>query len=128
MTDSIAVSGPQLMVGLVLAIVVLIFLVLRTRIHALLALVTAASIAGLVGGMAPDALVKTITSGFGSTLSTIGLVIGFGVMMGRLLEVSGAGERMATRLSAWSCRRFTSLVLAGLANSSPGDTVAFDVE
>ncbi|WP_417707446.1 GntP family permease [Pseudomonas sp.] len=101
MTDTIAVSGPQLMVGLVLAIVVLIILVLRTRIHALLALVIAASIAGLVGGMAPDALVKTITSGFGSTLSTIGLVIGFGVMMGRLLEVSGAGERMAYSIIAW---------------------------
>ena len=38
------------------------------------------------------------------------------------------GVRMAARLSAWFGRRFTSLVLAGLANSSPGDTVAFDEE
>ena len=35
---------------------------------------------------------------------------------------------MVTRLSAWSGARFTSLVLAGLANSSAGDTVAFDEE
>lgn len=89
------------MVGLVLAIFVLIVLVLRTRIHALLALVCAASIAGLVGGMAPDVLVKSITTGFGATLSTIGLVIGFGVMMGRLLEVSGAAERMAYSFIRW---------------------------
>lgn len=89
------------MVGLVLAIFILIVLVLRTRIHALLALVCAASIAGLVGGMAPDVLVKSITTGFGTTLSTIGLVIGFGVMMGRLLEVSGAAERMAYSFIRW---------------------------
>ena len=101
MTDPAVVAGPQLMVGLVLAIFILIVLVLRTRIHALLALVCAASIAGLVGGMAPDALVKSITTGFGTTLSTIGLVIGFGVMMGRLLEVSGAAERMAYSFIRW---------------------------
>lgn len=101
MTDPTAVAGPQLMVGLVLAIFVLIVLVLRTRIHALLALVCAASISGLVGGMAPDVLVKSITTGFGTTLSTIGLVIGFGVMMGRLLEVSGAAERMAYSFIRW---------------------------
>jgi GntP family gluconate:H+ symporter len=101
MTDPTAGAGPQLMVGLVLAIFTLIVLVLRTRIHALLALVCAASIAGLVGGMAPDALVKSITTGFGTTLSTIGLVIGFGVMMGRLLEVSGAAERMAYSFIGW---------------------------
>jgi len=96
-----SIAGPQLMVGLVMAIVVLIVLVLKTRIHALLALIIAASIAGLVGGMAPDALVKSITTGFGATLSTIGLVIGFGVMMGRLLEVSGAAERMAYSFVRW---------------------------
>ncbi|MHC5350690.1 GntP family permease [Metapseudomonas furukawaii] len=101
MSESIVVAGSQLMVGLVLAILILVVLVLKTRVHALLALVIAASIAGLVGGMAPDQLVKSITSGFGNTLSTIGLVIGFGVMMGRLLEVSGAAERMAYSFIAW---------------------------
>ncbi|MBT2297546.1 GntP family permease [Pseudomonas fluorescens] len=99
--DATSIAGPQLMVSLVLAIVILIVLVLKTRIHALLALIIAASIAGLGGGMAPDALVKSITTGFGATLSTIGLVIGFGVMMGRLLEVSGAAERMAYTFVRW---------------------------
>lgn len=97
-------AGPselQLIGGLVLAVALLLLLVLRTKIHAVLALVAAAAVAGLVGGMAPDQVVASITSGFGSTLSTIGLVIGFGVMMGRLLEVSGAAERMAYGLIRW---------------------------
>jgi len=121
MSDPTTVAGPQLMFGLVLAIFVLIVLVLRTRIHALLALIAAASIAGLVGGMAPDVLVKSITTGFGSTLSTIGLVIGFGVMMGRLLEISGAAERMAYSFIRWlgTKREEWAVALTGYVVSVP---------
>ncbi|MBO1073677.1 GntP family permease [Roseomonas marmotae] len=93
--------GPQAIVGLVFGIILLIFLVLRTKVHAIVALVIAASIAGLSAGMAPDAVVKSITTGFGATLSTIGLVIGFGVMMGRILEISGAAEKLAITLVRW---------------------------
>lgn len=93
--------GPAAIVGLVFGILVLIFLVLRTKVHAIVALVIAASIAGLSAGMAPDGVVKSITTGFGATLSTIGLVIGFGVMMGRILEISGAAEKLAITLVRW---------------------------
>ena len=96
MTDPVsAAAGPQVLVGLVVAVFVMIWLVLRTRVHALIALLAAASIAGLIGGMPANRVIDTITTGFGNTLSTIGLVIGLGVMMGRILEVSGAGQRMA---------------------------------
>lgn len=94
MTDA-AVAGPQVIIGLGIAIFVMIYLVLKTRVHALLALIIAASLAGLIGGMPPNEVISAITTGFGKTLSTIGLVIGFGVMMGRVLEVTGAGQRMA---------------------------------
>ncbi|GIN13711.1 gluconate permease [Shouchella clausii] len=89
------VSETQMIVGLVLAIAVLIFLVVKTKVHVFLALIIAASITGLVGGMAPPEVVNAITEGFGSTLGSIAIVIGFGVMMGRILEVSGAAERLA---------------------------------
>ncbi len=101
MNAAASAVGPGAIVGLVAGIALLIFLVLRTKVHAIVALVIAASIAGLSAGMAPDAVVKSITTGFGSTLSTIGLVIGFGVMMGRILEVSGAAEKLAISLVRW---------------------------
>ena len=85
----------QVIIGLGIAIFVMIFLVLKTRVHALLALIIAASLAGLIGGMPANEVIGAITTGFGATLATIGLVIGFGVMMGRILEVSGAGQRLA---------------------------------
>ena len=107
------VVGPTAIIGLVIAIALLIFLVLRTKVHALIALVVAASIAALSAGMAPDAAIKSITTGFGSTLSTIGLVVGFGVMMGAILEVSGAAERLALSMIRWLGKRKEEWALAG---------------
>ena len=91
-------NGTLMVTGLILAVAVLIFLVLRTKIHAFLALIIAASIAGLVGGMNPADVATAISTGFGSTLASIGIVIGLGVMIGRILEVSGAAETLAYSL------------------------------
>lgn len=92
------VSGVQMIIGLIIGIALLIFFVLKTKIHAFLALLIAASITGIIGGMRPTDVVSTITSGFGSTLASIGIIIGLGVMMGRILEVSGAAEKLAYTL------------------------------
>lgn len=121
MTEAATAIGPTAIVGLVVAILVLVFLVLRTKVHALIALITAASIAGLSAGMAPADAIKSITTGFGSTLATIGLVVGFGVMMGRLLEVSGAAEKLAITLVRWlgTKREEWALAVAGYIISIP---------
>lgn len=92
------VSTFQMILGLIIGIAFLIFLVLKTKIHAFIALIIAASITGIVGGMAPDQVVSTITAGFGSTLGSIGIIIGFGIMMGKIMEVSGAAEKLAYTL------------------------------
>lgn len=88
-------NGTQMIVGLVIGIVILLLLILKTKFHPFLALIVSASAIGLIGGMAPADVVNAITSGFGGTLGSIGIIIGFGVMMGRIFEVSGAAERMA---------------------------------
>lgn len=88
----------QMLIGLAIGITVLILLVLKTKIHAFLALIIAASITGLIGGMEPLNVVNSITSGFGNTLASIGIVVGLGVMMGRILEVTGAAEKLAYSL------------------------------
>lgn len=113
MNDAVNTVGPSAIVGLGVAIAVLVVLVLRTKVHALLALIVAASIAGLSAGMAPADAIASITSGFGSTLATIGLVVGFGVMMGRLLEVSGAAEKLAISFLRWLGSKKEEWALAG---------------
>ncbi|WMJ88793.1 GntP family permease [Anaerocolumna sp. MB42-C2] len=91
----VTVSGAQMLIGLGIGLIVLIFLILKTKIHVFLALIIAAVIVGLVGGLAPADTVDAITAGFGGTLGNIGIIIGFGIMMGQIFEMSGAAERMA---------------------------------
>lgn len=88
-------SGFQLILGLIIGIALLVWLILRTKVHVFLALILAAAVTGLIAGLNPGEIASTIASGFGGTLGNIGAVIGFGVMLGKLLEVSGAAERMA---------------------------------
>lgn len=100
------------MVGLAVAIFLLIYLVLYTRVHALIAMLIAASVAGLAGGLGASGTINSITAGFGSTLGSIGIVIGLGVMMGRILEVSGAAEQIAYSFIKWLGKRREEWALA----------------
>ncbi|MDD2978683.1 MAG: gluconate:H+ symporter [Hespellia sp.] len=98
-------SGPRMLVALAIAIVVLVVLVLKTKIHAFLALIIAASLVGVIGGMPITdtvlengttlGIINSIKNGFGGTLGSVGIIIGFGVMMGQIFEISGAAQRMA---------------------------------
>ena len=95
MNNELVVSGPQILIGLGLGITLLIFMMLKTKVHPFLAMIISASITGLVGGMPAGDVVNSITTGFGNTLGSIGIIIGFGVMMGEIFEVSGAAKKMA---------------------------------
>lgn len=89
------VSSTQMLIGLFLGIAILIFLSMKTKIHTFIALIIATMVTGLIGGMSVSVVMKGITSGFGSTLGSTGIIIGLGVMMGIILEKSGAAEQMA---------------------------------
>ncbi|GMA52770.1 hypothetical protein GCM10025857_41270 [Alicyclobacillus contaminans] len=89
------VSSTQLLVGLLVGIATLIFLAMKTRIHTFVALLIASIVTGLIGGLPFENVMESITEGFGNTLGSTGIIIGLGVMMGAVLEKSGAAERMA---------------------------------
>lgn len=96
-------------IGLLVGIALLIFLVLKTKVQAFLALILCTVVVGAVGGMPllnttfvgadganhTGSIISSITNGFGGTLSSIGIIIGFGVMMGQIFEATGAAKRMA---------------------------------
>lgn len=85
----------QILIGLFIGIICLIIMIMKTKIHTFLALIIATIIVGMIGGMEYSKIVDSITKGFGGTLGSIGIIIGFGVMMGQLFEASGAAKRMA---------------------------------
>ena len=101
-------DGQRMLIALLIGIAILIILVLKTKVQAFLALIVTTVIVGIIGGMPlatemikvdgiekPFGIVNSITTGFGGTLGNIGIIIGFGVMMGEIFEVSGAAKRMA---------------------------------
>ncbi|PJJ31086.1 GntP family permease [Lacrimispora celerecrescens] len=124
-------SGERMMIALGIGIVILIFLVLKTKIHAFLALIMASLIIGVAGGMPlvnitlengkTFGIVNSITTGFGGTLGSIGIIIGFGVMMGQIFERTGAAKRMAqTFLKLFGKKREEeALALTGFLVSIP---------
>ena len=57
----VEVAGSQMIVGLIIGIALLIILILKTKIHAFLALIIAAATTGLIGGMAPNAVLDAIS-------------------------------------------------------------------
>ncbi|QYJ03182.1 GntP family permease [Nocardioides panacisoli] len=85
----------QLLLALVLGIATIIVLVLRTRLDAFAALLIAALVTGSIAGSAPTDTIDSIVAGFGSTLGSIGIVIGLGVAVGKILEVSGGADALA---------------------------------
>ena len=95
METTSTVSSVQMLLGLGLGIAVLIYLSLKTKIHTFIALIIASIITGLIGGLGVNAVMKSITNGFGNTLASTGIIIGLGVMMGVILEKSGAAEQLA---------------------------------
>ncbi len=85
----------RVVIGLVVAIGLILYMVTRTKIHVFPAMIIGALAAGLVAGLPSAEVLGAIKSGFGGTLGSIGIIIGFGVMMGAIFEVSGAAKRMA---------------------------------
>lgn len=127
-------SGERMLIGLAIGIAVLIFLVLKTKIQAFLALIISTVVVGVIGGVPLTnitievdgvektfGIVNSITSGFGGTLGSIGIIIGFGVMMGQIFEVTGAAKRMAhTFLKLFGKKREEeALALTGFLVSIP---------
>lgn len=127
-------SGERMLIGLAIGIAVLIFLVLKTKIQAFLALIISTVVVGVIGGMPLTnitievdgvektfGIVNSITSGFGGTLGSIGIIIGFGVMMGQIFEVTGGAKRMAhTFLKLFGKKREEeALALTGFLVSIP---------
>ncbi len=85
----------QLLAALIVGVAAIILIILKTRLDAFPALLIGAIVTGLVAGVAPVELVGLMTAGFGNTLASIGIVIGLGVALGKLMEVTGAADALA---------------------------------
>ncbi|EGK13913.1 gluconate permease [Desmospora sp. 8437] len=88
-------SGSTLIIIAMASIFVLLFLVIRTKLHAFVSLLLVSLLVGIAAGMPFGDVLKSIESGMGGTLGFVAVVVGLGAMFGRMLEVSGGAERLA---------------------------------
>lgn len=79
------------------AIFLQVFLTVK-RVSPFLSLLIVAIIAGLLLGMQPAALLKSIETGVGSTLGGLALIICLGAILGKILEEGGAAEKISATL------------------------------
>jgi GntP family gluconate:H+ symporter len=80
------------------AVVVLIVLIARFKLHPFVALIVVSLGMGTVAGMPLGGVVKVFLDGVGGVLGFIAIVVGLGTMLGKMMAESGGATRIATTL------------------------------
>ncbi|MGO1058306.1 GntT/GntP/DsdX family permease [Planococcus sp. FY231025] len=91
-------SGSTLILVALAGIFLLLFLVIRTKLHAFVALLLVSLLVGIAAGMPLNEVITSIQNGMGGTLGFVAVVVGLGAMFGKMLEVSGGAERLAATM------------------------------
>ena len=82
----------------VVAVAVLLFLIMKVKMHAFVALVLVSVLTALAAGIPVGDVPDALSFGFSNTLGSVALLVGFGVMIGRLLEITGGAQVLADTL------------------------------
>ncbi len=93
-------ANAQLLLLASAAVVTLIVLIARFKLHPFVALITVSLALGIVAGMPFGAVVKAFQDGVGTVLGFIAIVVALGTMLGKMMAESGAAARIATTLIA----------------------------
>jgi GntP family gluconate:H+ symporter len=117
-------AGPLLLIAAV-AIGVLLFLIIRLRMHALLALILVSLATAFATGIPANQVVPVLINGFGTTLGTVALLVGLGAMLGRIVETSGGAKVLADYMIGIFGEKRAPFAL-GLASLIFGFPIFFD--
>src|SRR6476646_2452450 len=82
------------------AVVALILLIARYRVHPFIALVVVSLLLGGAAGMPLGSVVGAFQEGVGTALGFIAVVVGLGTMLGKMMAESGGATRIAMTLIA----------------------------
>src|SRR5437588_8196959 len=88
----------RLLLYALVAVIALILLIARAKVHPFIALILASLGIGIAAGMQLGVAVKAFQDGVGNVLGFIAIVVGLGTMLGKMMAESGAATRIATTL------------------------------
>lgn len=81
-----------------IGIVILVLLISYFRVHTFLAFLLVSIGIGIVFGLPPEKLMKSIQNGIGGTLGSIVGIIALGAMLGKLVAKSGAAQQISSKM------------------------------
>lgn len=117
-------AGPLLGIALG-AILLILLLVIKFRIHAFVTLIIVSALTALAAGIPVSGVVPTMIDGFGSTIASVALLVGLGAMIGRIVEASGGAQSLADALvTAFGAKR--APLALGIASLIMGFPIFFD--
>jgi GntP family gluconate:H+ symporter len=93
-----AYSTPVLLLIAAASVALLLFLIIGLKLHAFVSLVLVSVITAIAAGIPIGDVPDALLFGFADTIGSVALLVGFGVMIGRLLEVSGGAQVLADTL------------------------------
>lgn len=82
----------------VAAIAALLFLIIKLRVHAFFALIIISLLTALAAGIGVADVVAVVVAGFSNTVGNVALLVGFGAVLGRLVEISGGAQVLANAM------------------------------
>jgi GntP family gluconate:H+ symporter len=87
-----------LLVDALVTIIGLVLLITKFKVHPFIALTIAAGFLGLTSGMPVEKVMKSFQDGFGGVLGFVGIILGLGTMLGKLMADSGGADQIAQTL------------------------------
>ena len=81
-----------------IAIAVIVLLIIKAKVDPVISLIIGSLYLGVATGVGLTATLTAIAAGFGEIMGEVGLLIGFGVLIGAMLHAMGAFKKMVTML------------------------------
>jgi H+/gluconate symporter-like permease len=99
-------SDTAVIINTAVAILAVVVMIVRFKLNPVVSLVVGSAYLGLAAGLGVEGTIEAITEGFGEIMAEVGLLIAFGVLMGAILQQTGAIQRLVeTLLRAFGPKR-----------------------
>lgn len=91
-------SHTAVVINTAVAILAVVVMIVKFKFNPVVSLVIGSAYLGLAVGLGVEKTIEAITVGFGDIMAEVGLLIAFGVLMGAILQQTGAIERLVETL------------------------------
>jgi H+/gluconate symporter-like permease len=116
----------ELLLHIAITVAIVVGLIVVVKINPVISLVIGALYLGIAAGLGYEDTTTAVTEGFGNLMAEVGLIIGFGVMLGALLSAMGTLHRIVDgMLHLFGARR--SPYVLGLSSGIVFPAIYFDV-